>query len=171
MQERKLEGRMSKKKVIDLVTEELAPYLEKEGYILYHTEFVKEGRDWFLRVFIEKAPEHADEWPGNVSADDCEKVSHFLSDRLDQLDPIEQNYYLEVSSPGMDRPLLKDEDFIRYKDRLIDVKLYESIDGKKKLTGKLIGRSDGYLHIEDKKGKVLDLPREKVSKINLTIVF
>ena len=71
----------------------------------------------------------------------------------------------------MDRPLLKDEDFIRYKDRLIYVKLYESIDGKKKLTGKLIGRSDGYLHIEDEKGKVLDLPREKVSKINLTIVF
>ncbi len=162
---------MTKKKVIDLVMEELSPYLEKEGYSLYHAEFVKEGKDWFLRVFIEKAPEHPGEWPGNVGTDDCEKVSRFLSEKLDQLDPIEQNYYLEVSSPGMDRPLLKDEDFTRYKGQLVDVKLYGSIDGRKTVTGKLVGHSDVYLHIEDEKGKVLDLPREKISKTNLTIVF
>ncbi len=162
---------MAKKKVVDLVAEALLPYLEKEGYCLYHMEFVKESRDWFLRVFIEKAPEADGEWPGNVGTDDCEKVSRFLSGKLDEMDPVEQNYYLEVSSPGMDRPLLKDEHFERYKGQLVDVKLYKAIDGKKALTGKLLGRSEEYVQLEDETGKIVDLPREKVSKTNLNIVF
>ncbi|MFA5636678.1 MAG: ribosome maturation factor RimP [Anaerovoracaceae bacterium] len=162
---------MAKRKVVDLVMEELSPYLEEEGYSLYHVEYVKEFKDWFLRVFIEKAPEKPGDWPGNVGTDDCEKVSRFLSERLDRLDPVEQNYYLEVSSPGMDRPLLKEEDFKRYRGHLIDIRLYKSIDSKKAFTGKLVDHSDDCIIIEDEKGQSMSLPREKISKANLTIVF
>jgi len=171
IRERIIRGIMAKRKVVDLVMEELSPYLEEEGYSLYHVEFVKESKDWFLRVFIEKAPEKPGDWPGNVGTDDCEKVSRFLSERLDQLDPVEQNYYLEVSSPGMDRPLLKEEDFRRYKGHLVDIKLYESINGKKAITGKLADYSDEYIDLEDEKGQSMSLPREKISKTNLTVVF
>lgn len=162
---------MAKRKVVDLVVEELSPYLEEEGYSLYHVEYVKEFKDWYLRVFIEKAPEKPGDWPGNVGTDDCEKVSRFLSEKLDQLDPVEQNYYLEVSSPGMDRPLLKEEDFERYRGHLVDIRLYKSIDGKKALTGRLIDHTDDCIFIEDDKGQSMSLPREKISKTNLTIVF
>ncbi len=162
---------MAKRKTLDIVAEILIPFLEKEGYCLYHMEFVKESKDWFLRIFIEKKPQGIEKWPGNVGTDDCEKVSRYLSDELDRLDPIEQNYYLEVSSPGMDRPLLKEQDFIRYKGQLVDIKLYESIEGKKAMTGILSGYSESHIGIEDEKGKALNIPREKISKINLTIVF
>ena len=162
---------MSKRRTVDLVREELIPFLDKEGYCLYHMEFLKESRDWFLRVFIETKPSEGEEWPGNVSSDDCVKVSKFLSERLDLLDLIDRHYYLEVSSPGMDRPLIKKEDYIRYIGWLIDIKLYKSIEGRKSFTGKLLRYADEYISVEDEKGEVLDLPKDKISKINLTIVF
>lgn len=162
---------MVKKKVTELVAEELAPFFEQEGYVLYHQEFVKEGIDWYLRVFIEKAPEKPGEWPQNVGTDDCEKVSRYLGHKLDELDPIKQNYYLEVSSPGMDRTLVKQKDFERYKDRLVDISLYESINGKKSITGKLKGRMEAFIDIEDEKGNLIRIPLEKVSKTKLTIVY
>ena len=153
------------------MAELLAPFLEAEGYELYRLEYVKEGKEWFLRIFIEAVPQGPGEWPGNVTTDDCEKVSRYLSEKLDETDPIEQNYYLEVSSPGMDRPLLREIDFIRYSGELVDVKLYESINGTKNLTGKLIGLEDGILKIEDEKGNLLEIPKEKVSITRLSIVF
>lgn len=160
-----------KNKVTEIVKEELNPFLKQEGYVLYNIEFVKESKDWYLRIYIEKEPEKEGEWPINVGTDDCEKVSRFISSRLDALDPIDKNYYLEVSSPGMDRPLLTDEDFRRYKGELVDISLYRSVDGKKNLSGKLLDHSDGYIHIEEKNGKQIHLPNEIVSKVKLTIVF
>ncbi len=162
---------MLKKKITEIVTELLAPFLEQEGYELYRLEYVKEAKDWFLRVYIETSPKEAGEWPGNVSTDDCEKVSRYLSQKLDELDPIEQNYYLEVSSPGMDRPLLKQSDFIRYKGQLVDVRLYESINGNKNLTASLIEMGENSLKLEDEKGNLIEIPKEKVSITRLSVVF
>ena len=162
---------MAKNKVLQLLEEELKPFLAREGYVLYHTEFIKEGKDWYLRIYIEVAPTEEGSWPGNVGTDDCEKVSRFIGSRLDELDPIEQNYYLEVSSPGMDRPLFKEEHYERYAGQLIDIKLYEGIDGKKAMTGKLVGHSDEFIDIEDEKGALIHLSREKISKVKLTVVF
>ncbi|MBR1993470.1 MAG: ribosome maturation factor RimP, partial [Firmicutes bacterium] len=73
----------------------MADFLAAEGYELYNIEFVKEGKDWFLRVYVDMASGE-----GYIGTEDCEKVSRFLSEKLDEEDPIEQNYYLEVSSPG-----------------------------------------------------------------------
>ena len=119
---------MAKKKVTELVADISAGFLEENGLELYHCEFVKEGRDWFLRVFIDKAGDGADEY---VSTDDCELVSRFLSEKLDEADPVAQNYYLEVSSPGMDRTLYKPQDFARFAGKQVDVTLYKGMDGKK----------------------------------------
>lgn len=162
---------MAKKKITRLVENELAPFLKAEGYVLYHLEFVKESHDWFLRVFIEKAPDGEDHQPGAVGTDDCEKVSRFLSDRLDELDPIEQNYYLEVSSPGMDRPLLKEEHFLRYIGELVDLRLYRAEDGKKDWTGRLLGFGDETVSIELENGESKYFSLKDISKASLTVVF
>lgn len=100
---------MAKKKITVLAEELLSGFLQEEGLELYHSEFVKEGKDWFLRIYIDKP-----EGEGYIGTEDCEKVSRFLSEKLDEADPVEQNYYLEVSSPGMDRELVKPEHYQRY---------------------------------------------------------
>ena len=163
-------NRMSKR-VTELVSVILKPFLEEQGYELYHLEFVKEQKDWYLRVFIEKSPKLFGDWPENVGTDDCEIVSRYLAEKLDESDPIEQNYYLEVSSPGMDRPLLKEIDYVRYRGEQVDVRLYESIGGKKNLFGKLSEHNSETITIEMENGEIITLPREKVSKVKLAIIF
>ena len=95
---------MAKEKITDIVERELEEFLPQHGYELYLTEYVKEGKDWYLKVYVDKPD-------GGITVDDCEVVSRWLSDRLDELNPIERNYYLMVSSPGMDRPLVRDEHY------------------------------------------------------------
>jgi len=161
---------MAKPKITGLVEEELAAFLPENGLELYNVEFIKEGKDWFLRVYIDK-PEGAEE--EYVSTDDCELCSRFLSERLDALDPIEQNYYLEVSSPGMDRELLKDDDFRRYAGRLVEIRLYKALDGKKKYTGILKGLQDGQILFEEEGagGKERAIPKAQAAKTCLAVVF
>ena len=157
---------MAKKPIKDVVADLLLDFMEAEGYQLYNVEFVKEARDWFLRIYIDKTKEVG----GYISTDDCEKVSRFLSDKLDESDPIGQNYYLEVSSPGMDRELVRDEHFQDYIGHQVDVNLYKAIDGQKQLTGQLLGLKDGDICIlcQDKE---YTLPRETVAKTRLAIII
>ncbi len=158
---------MAKIRIKELIATELAGFLEKNGYELYNVEFIKEGKDWFLRVYIDRT----DDSEGGVSTDDCEKVSRYLSARLDALDPIEQNYYLEVSSPGMDRALLKETDYVRYAGRYVDVTLYQGLNGKKTFFGKLVGIQEGNLVLTDEKDKLIEIPMEKVAKTKLAVIF
>ena len=90
---------------------------------LVDVEFLKEGANWYLRVYIDK--------PGGIAIDDCQAVSEQLSDKLDEVDPIKQSYILEVSSPGLERPLKKDSDFERFKGEQVEVKLFQPIERKK----------------------------------------
>jgi len=158
---------MAKIKIKELVAEVLTEFLEKNGYELYNVEFIKEGKVWFLRVYIDRI----DDTSGGIGTDDCEKVSRYLSARLDELDPIEQNYYLEVSSPGMDRALLKESDYVRFAGRYVDVTLYRGIDGRKTFFGKLGGIQDGNLVIIDEKENRIEIPMEKVAKTKLAVIF
>ena len=166
---------MAKKKITEIVEEITADFLGQNGLELYNSEFVKEGKDWFLRVYIDKLPKEGAD--GNVeeeyvSTDDCESVSRFLSAELDRLDPIEQNYYLEVSSPGLDRALLKEKDFIRFCGHMVDISLYKSIDGKKAYQGTLKGLTDdNKIVITDEKGEEIEFPREQVAKARLAVIF
>lgn len=158
---------MAKVKVKDLVEELVTPLLEENGMELYNVEFVKEAKDWFLRVYIDKQESEEETF---ISTDDCELVSRFLSEKLDENDPIEQNYYLEVSSPGMDRVLLKEKDYVRYAGKQVDVNLYQAVNGKKALTGELVGIIDNQLVINDETGRV-EIPMEKVAKTRLAVIF
>ena len=165
---------MAKKKITEIVEEITADFLAENGLELYNSEFVKEGKDWFLRVYIDRQQEEEreDKEEVYVSTDDCEKVSRFLSEELDRLDPSEQNYYLEVSSPGLDRELIKEKDFIRFCGRLVDISLYKAIDGKKTYQGILKGLTEGNsIVITAEKEEEIEFPREQVAKARLAVSF
>ncbi len=119
---------MSKREVYEQKTEQLLqPIVDEYGFELVDVEYVKEGSTWYLRAYIDK--------PGGISIDDCEKVSRRLSDLLDQEDFIEDAYIMEVSSPGLGRPLKKEKDFKRSLGEEVEVKTYRMIDKQKEFTG------------------------------------
>lgn len=157
---------MAKKKITEFTADLLTDFLMQEGYELYNIEFVKEGKDWFLRVYVDKVS--AD---GYIGTQDCEKVSRYLSERLDEEDPIEQNYYLEVSSPGMDRPLLKKEHYEKYKGSEVEIKLYKGIDGTKNIQGVLSGIIDDSITVIDHDNKEWKLQLSEIAKANLAVIF
>lgn len=159
---------MAKVKIKEIVSDILTPFLEENGLELYNVEFVKESKDWFLRVYIDKAWEDEEAY---IGTDDCELVSRFLSAKMDELDPIEQNYYLEVSSPGLDRALIHDRDFKKYKGRQVEISLYQNIEGRKHYDGALVGLEGGNLIITDAENKTIMLPIEAVAKTKLKVVL
>lgn len=157
---------MAKKKITEVVEEILTDFLNEEGYELYNTEFIKEGKDWFLRVYIDKPEEE-----GYIGTEDCEKVSRYLSDKLDEEDPIDKVYYLEVSSPGMDRVLAKPEHYVKYAGKEVDVKLYKGKDGTKNISG-ILKYSDGeQVVVVDATGKEWNLTLDEIARTRLAVVF
>ena len=141
----------------------LEPIIEANALELVDLEFVKEGVNWYLRVYIDKE--------GGVSIDDCELVSRALEAKLDEHDPIEQAYILEVSSPGIDRPLKKDADFVKYQGEIIDVKLYKAQNGSKQYQGKLLGLENGVLSIEEEDGTVVTFEQKDTASVRLAVIF
>ena len=119
---------MTKRETYEQKTEQLLlPIMEEHQFELVDVEFVKEAGNWFLRAYIDK--------PGGIGVDDCETVSRRLSDLLDEQDFIEESYILEVSSPGLGRPLKKDKDLERSIGESVDVRLFRAIDRQKEFTG------------------------------------
>jgi len=151
------------KKIEQQVEEMLYPILQEKNFECVDVEFVKEGPNWYLRIFIDKE--------GGITIDDCEWVSRSLEKELDKTDPIIQPYILEVSSPGLDRPLKKEEDFKRYQGELVDVKLYKAVNKQKEFQGKLIGLQDDQIVIEDEKGEICSFPRDQVSIVRLAVIW
>lgn len=127
------------------------------NFELVDVEFVKEARNWYLRYYIDK--------PGGVNLDDCQKVSEQISRQLDIIDPIPYNYMLEVSSPGIERPLKKDEDFIRFIGSYVEIKTFQPIEGKKVFTGELIDFSSDVVTIADEKH--CQIPKDKIASAKL----
>lgn len=161
---------MAKKKISEIIEEEAGAFLAENGYELYNVEFVKEGRDWFLRIYVDFAESGYGE-ERYISTDDCEKVSRHLSDLLDALDPIEQNYYLEVSSPGLDRTLLREKDYHRYVGKQVEIRLYQAVNGKKSWEGTLKGLCEGTVTIVDDRGAEVHFPLEQITKTKLKVIF
>ncbi len=154
---------MAKRRIVDIVKDLVLPVIEENGFELEDIEFVKEGKEWFLRVYIDK--------DGGITLDDCQIVSEYLSKRLDETDPIEHHYYLEVSSPGLDRPLKTERDFEKYKGRLVEVHLYEPIDGQKLIEGELMGLKENRISLKVSGDKIIELPREKASQVRLSVII
>jgi ribosome maturation factor RimP len=153
---------MTKRKVTEIVEELALPIVEAEGLELVDVEYKKEGANWFLRIFIDK--------PGGVDIDDCGRVSEQLSDLLDEVDPIPTSYFLEVSSPGAERPLKKPADYERAIDKQVYITTYEPIDGQKTFEGVLKAYDGATLTIQEAKGSKT-LPVEAVASARLAVVF
>ncbi|MFP7296135.1 ribosome maturation factor RimP [Neobacillus niacini] len=153
-------------KVTEVVEELTQPIIQELGLELVEIEFVKEGKNWFLRVYIDKE--------NGVDIEDCGIVSERLSEKLDELDPITQNYFLEVSSPGAERPLKKAKDFEKAIGKNVFIKTYEPIDGEKGFEGKLLDYDGKTVKIEMKiktRKKVIEIPFEKVASARLAVIF
>lgn len=159
---------MAKKKIKETVEEILTPYFAERGLELWNVEFVKEVKDWFLRVYIDKSSHTEGDY---VSIQECEDVSRYLSEALDKEDPIEQNYYLEVSSPGLDRELITEEHYRRYFGSVVEMKLYKAIDGKKEISA-VLDDMDGdkyYLTVDD--GSKIEVEKSQVAKTRLAVII
>lgn len=121
---------MSKREIYEKKAEALIlPIITKNNYELVDVEFVREGSNWFLRAYVDKE--------GGFTVNDCEKVSREFSDLLDKEDFIEESYILEVSSPGLGRPLKKEKDFARSLGEEVEVKLYKAVEEQKEFSGTL----------------------------------
>lgn len=157
---------MQKQTTAQRVTSIIAPTIEEMGFELVDVDYVKEGQDWYLRVYIDHE--------NGIDLSACERVSRRIDSLLDENDRdnslFSGSYILEVSSPGLTRPLKKDADFDKYEGRMVTVKTYAPVEGKKEFDGILKGYSDKDIKIEVN-GKLLEIPREKVSLVHLAVVF
>ena len=159
---------MAESKISALVEKWMNDFERASEYELSRSEFVKEGSSWYLRVFIDKLENGG---YGRVGTDDCELVSRYLSGKLDEEDPINRNYMLEVSSPGLDRPLISDKDFLRFTGEQVEISLYKPEQGSKFHTGKLLGRSEEAVVIEGEDGQEKSFARSGIAKVKLSVIF
>ena len=125
---------MSKKSVAQKVEDMVLPVVESTGYELVDIEYLKEGQNWYLRLYIDKE--------GGITIEDCETISKKINHLLDEADIIPNAYFFEVSSPGLERPLKKDKEFEKYKGETVEIKLYNPINKKNLFEGKLVGLVD-----------------------------
>ncbi|MGI6361117.1 MAG: ribosome maturation factor RimP [Bacillota bacterium] len=149
--------------VADLVTHLAEPLVENMGLELVDVEYIKEGSEWFLRLFIDRPNEPIDHQC-------CQLVSEAVEKVLDEKDPIPHAYYLEVSSPGAERPLKKPADFVRFSGREVQLNLYQNFEGKKVYQGQLLGLTDEKIKLKVDDGEKL-FPLDKVSKAFLVVKF
>ena len=150
-------------KTVDAVDALLRPVVAQMGYELDEVEFIKEHGNWVLTLYIEKPN-------GTVTLDDCEAVSRAVDPILDEADPIEQAYYLSVSSIGIDRPLKKDRDYERNLGNKITAKLYAPLKGKKEYTGELVAFDENSFTIMVN-GAEMKLLRKDASSVRPYIDF
>ncbi|MCR4739889.1 MAG: ribosome maturation factor RimP [Lachnospiraceae bacterium] len=150
---------MSKRENYERKTEELLdPILTEKGFELWDVEYVREGQDYYLRAYIDK--------PGGISIDDCVDVSRALSDKLDEVNFIDDAYILEVSSPGLFRVLKKDRELEKSLGRTVAIKLYKAIGKEKEFRGTLKSFSDEIIEIETKEeGK--EFNRSDIASVRL----
>ncbi|KMY49481.1 ribosome maturation factor RimP [Peribacillus loiseleuriae] len=154
------------KKVTETVEELVIPILDELALELVEVEYVKEGKSWFLRVYIDKET--------GVDIEDCGTVSEKLGEKLDETDPIPQNYFLEVSSPGAERPLKKEKDFQKALGKNVYIKTYEPILDEKEFEGILTSFDGKEVTIEMKiktRKKTVVIPFEKIAKARLAVTF
>ena len=153
---------MGKTSVYQSVADLIKPTLEGNGIELVDVEYKKTGRIWVLRVFIDKNQ--------GVTVHDCQELSREIEDLIEIHELIDDHYVLEVSSPGLDRPLKKDTDFLRNKGKRIQIKTYSPINNKKENVGTVIDCVNGTLFLEDKKD-ILKISLTEIAQAELIIKF
>lgn len=162
---------MDQDTTLEKITRLVQPLLDEMGLELADLEFKREGRDWFLRFFLDK--------PGGITLDDCAEVSREISALLEVEDPIECAYRLEVSSPGLDRPLKRAADYQRFIGEMVKIKTYEKLDPdgrgheRKTFAGRLEGFDGEIVRVLqlDKKGGEVSLSLAAIAKAQLDPQF
>ena len=154
-------GNMSRREEYEQQAEALlAPIVEKMDFELVDVEYVKEAGNWYLRGYIDK--------PGGITVNDCEAVSRIFSDRLDEKDFIEDSYIMEISSPGLDRPLKKEKDFARSMGKLVEVRTYRPVDKQKEFCGILTAYDNNSVTITED-GAERTFEKKEIALIRLAI--
>ena len=138
----------------------IEPLLKETAYEIYDVEYVKEGTEWYLRIFIDK--------DGGIDLDDCEAVTDLINDPLDELDPISEAYFLEVSSPGVERNLKYPAHFETAIGEKVRVKSFVKIENNKEWVGTLVSYDEEKLTL-DVSGKTIEFPLDKVAKANISV--
>lgn len=153
---------MQAKDIVKLAEELAMPIIEQNGFEFVDAEFVKEGPNKYLRIYVDKE--------GGITIDDCELVSRALDEQLSD-DITDEPYILEVSSPGIDRILKRDHEYVKYRGKLVDVKLFKALDGQKEFRGTLLGLEDDNVLIEAEDGRKFSFPRKDVASTRLAVIF
>lgn len=143
--------------LIDQISKIVKPFAEELNYEIYHIEYVKENGEYYLRIYIDK--------DGGITLNDCEALSRRVSDVMDEKDPIKEAYFLEVSSPGLNRGLYCDEHFKRFIGREVLIKYTKAIEGKKSIKGILKEVIEGAVLVET--DTLVTVPKDKIKSANL----
>ncbi len=155
---------MSRKETYEQKAEELIlPIVEANGFELVDVEYVREGGSWYLRAYIDKE--------GGITVDDCEIVSRAFSDRLDENDFIEDAYILEVSSPGLGRPLKKEKDYRRSMGKELEIRMYRAVDRCREFYGVLTAYDEDSVTIEEEDGTLRTFAKTDIALIRLAFDF
>lgn len=155
---------MTKREEYEQKTEQLlAPIMEANGFEMVDVEYVKEAGTWYLRAYIDK--------PGGITVDDCEIVNRALGDLLDRDDFIEESYILEVSSPGLGRPLKKERDFVRSQGEEVEIRTYRMVERQKEFRGVLKTWDKETVTIETEEGRERVFDRDNIALIRLAFDF
>ncbi len=160
-----MKNKRSSKNIVSVVSEALTPIICELGYVVWDIEYVKEGADYFLRFTIDS--------DDGIDINDCEKVHRTIDPLLDELDPIDDAYHLEVSSPGLERELKYDWHYDACIDETIELKLFaplEAFPGKKSISGVLKAYENAEITLETADGTIT-VPHKSVSKAKTVYVF
>lgn len=143
--------------LVNEIYEMVKPIADELNYDIYHVEYVKENGELYLRIYIEK--------DGGITLSDCEALSRRVSDLMDEKDPIKDSYFLEVSSPGLNRTLFTEEHYKRFIGREVMVKFTKSVDGKKNIKGILKEVNEDSIVVEA--DQLINIPKDKIKSVNI----
>lgn len=143
--------------LVNEIYEMVKPIADELNYDIYHVEYVKENGELYLRIYIEK--------DGGITLSDCEALSRRVSDLMDEKDPIKDPYFLEVSSPGLNRTLFTEEHYKRFIGREVMVKFTKSVDGKKNIKGILKEVNEESIVVEA--DQLINIPKDKIKSVNI----
>lgn len=149
-------------KITQTVAALAKPIVEARGCSLWDVEYVREGADWFLRLYLDKE--------GGVDIDDCERISRAIDPILDEKDPIPESYHFEVCSAGLERALKRPEDFARFLGSPVTVKLYRPVNGLKEIPAVLRGYEDGRVTVDTGK-ETVTFEKSQVALVRLRVEF
>ncbi len=150
--------------IVETITNLINDCIVENAYELVDVEYVKEGKEWYLRIYIDNKNGKS------VDLDDCEKVSKKVSEILEREDPVSNSYILEVSSPGMERPLKNESDFIKYAGNSVLIKLFAPIEGVKEIKGVLKGIDNKKILVKANEN-TYSIPKDKIASANLSVEF